>query len=69
LPEVFASPVGAAGRVYIAGRDGVTLVLRNGTTYEVLASNKLDDGFDASPALVDDEIYLRGYRNLYCIAQ
>jgi outer membrane protein assembly factor BamB len=68
LPEVFASPVGADGRVYIAGRDGVTLVLRNGKAYEVLASNKLDDGFDASPALVDDAIYLRGYRNLYAIA-
>jgi hypothetical protein len=35
----------------------------------VLAVNALDDGFDASPALVDGEIYLRGYRNLYCIAQ
>jgi outer membrane protein assembly factor BamB len=68
LPEVFASPVGASGRVYIAGRDGVVLVIRNGKTYEVLAKNKLDDGFDASPALVDDAIYLRGYRNLYCIA-
>ena len=68
LPEVFASPVGAGGRVYIAGRDGVTLVLRNGKTYEVLASNRLDDGFDASPALVDNAIYLRGYRYLYGIA-
>jgi outer membrane protein assembly factor BamB len=68
LPEVFASPVGAAGRIYVAGRDGVTLVLRNGHTYEVLASNRLDDGFDASPALVDDAIYLRGYRSLYAIA-
>jgi outer membrane protein assembly factor BamB len=68
IPEVFASPVGASGRVYIAGRDGVVLVIRNGKTYEVLASNKLDDGFDASPALADDAIYLRGYRNLYAIA-
>jgi outer membrane protein assembly factor BamB len=68
LPEVFASPVGAGGRVYIAGRDGVVLVIRNASQYEVLASNKLDDGFDASPALADDAIYLRGYRNLYAIA-
>jgi outer membrane protein assembly factor BamB len=67
LPEVFASPVGAGGRVYIAGRDGVVLVLRNGKSYEVLASNRLDDGFDASPALVDNAIYLRGYRYLYCL--
>jgi outer membrane protein assembly factor BamB len=68
VAEVFASPVGAAGRVYIAGRDGTTLVLRHGPTYEVLATNTLDDGFDASPALVDREIYLRGKRRLYCIA-
>jgi outer membrane protein assembly factor BamB len=68
IPEVFASPVGAGGRVYIAGRDGVVLVLRNSKTYEIVSSNKLDDGFDASPALVDDAIYLRGYRNLYAIA-
>jgi outer membrane protein assembly factor BamB len=68
LPEVFSSPVGASGRVYIAARDGVTHVIRHGATYELLAKNKLDDGFDASPALVDNAIYLRGYQNLYCIA-
>jgi outer membrane protein assembly factor BamB len=66
--NVYASPVGAAGRVYIAGRDGTTVVLRHGKTFEVLAENTLDDGFDASPALVGNEIYLRGYRNLYSIA-
>ena len=68
LPEVFSSPVGASGRVYIATRDGVTHVIRHGSTYELLAKNKLNDGFDASPALVDNAIYLRGYQNLYCIA-
>jgi outer membrane protein assembly factor BamB len=66
-PNVFASPVGAAGRVYIPGRDGTTVVLRQGAKFEVLAENALDDGFDASPALVDRELYLRGYRYLYAI--
>ena len=68
VPNVFASPVGAAGRVYITGRDGATLVIPQGARYEVLAVNRLDDSFDASPALVDDELYLRGYRYLYKIA-
>jgi outer membrane protein assembly factor BamB len=68
LPEVFASPVGAAGRVYLTGRDGKTVVLKHGKTFEVLSVNTLDDGFDASAALVDGELYLRGYRFLYCIA-
>jgi len=68
VPNVFASPVGAAGRVYIPGRDGTTLVIRSGPAFEVLAANTLDDGFDASPALVDNELYLRGYRYLYRIS-
>ena len=69
VPNVFASPVGSAGRVYITGRDGTTLVIKHGAEYEVLAANKLDDGFDASPAIVNDEIYLRSYRYLYAIAE
>jgi outer membrane protein assembly factor BamB len=69
VPNVFSSPVGADGRVYITGREGTTIVLRNGPTYDVLATNVLDDSFDASPALVDGEIYLRGQRYLYCIGQ
>ena len=69
MGEVFASPVGADGRVYIVARDGVTTVIKHGTSYEVLAENTLDDGFDASPALVDGEIFMRGYKYLYAIAQ
>jgi outer membrane protein assembly factor BamB len=69
VPNVFASPVGARGRVYLPGREGVTMVIKHGPTFEVLAKNKLDDGFDASPALVDGEIFLRGYVNLYSIGQ
>jgi outer membrane protein assembly factor BamB len=67
LGEVFSSPVGAQGRVYITGRDGVTLVLRNSPKYEVIGKNTLDDGFDASPALVGNMMYMRGYKNLYAI--
>jgi outer membrane protein assembly factor BamB len=69
IGEVFASPVGADGKVYITGRDGVSLVLKHGPTLEVLAENRLDDGFDASPALVDGEMFMRGYKYLYAIGQ
>jgi outer membrane protein assembly factor BamB len=69
VPNVFASPVGADGRIYIPGREGTTVVLRHGPKLEVLATNVLKDGFDASPALVDNELYLRGYRYLYCVAE
>ena len=64
---VYASPVGAGGRVYVTGRDGLTLVLRHGPEFEILGRNKLDDRFSASAALVDGELYLRGHEHLYCI--
>ena len=69
IRNVYASPVASAGRLYVISRDGVTNVLRAGPTFEVLAVNTLDDGFDASPAIVDGELYLRGQRYLYCIAE
>jgi len=64
---IVAAPVSANGRVYLPGREGTTLVIKHGPAYEVLAKNALDDGFDASPALVDNEFYLRGFKDLYSI--
>ena len=69
LNGVYASPVAADGRVYVVGRDGNTAVLRQGERLEVLAKNSLDDGFDASPAIVGKQIFLRGRQSLYCIAE
>jgi len=69
LQEIYASPVGAAGRVYFIDRDGGALVIENGATLNVLARNGLDDGFEASPAIVDDELYLRGRQYLYRIEE
>jgi len=68
LKGVYASPLGADGRIYIAGRNGVVMVLERGETLKVLATNRLDDGFDASPAAVGDALYLRGHKHLYCLA-
>ena len=67
LSNVYASPVGADDRVYFTGRNGTTLVLQRTNDLNVLATNKLDDRFDASPALADNQLFLRGHRFLYCI--
>jgi outer membrane protein assembly factor BamB len=64
---VYASPVGAAGRIYVLDRRGVTVVLDAGPEYRVLATNRLDDGFDASPVVVGEDLYLRGRESLYCL--
>ncbi len=68
VPNVYASPTGAGGRIYIVGREGGGVVLQAGPELKVLANNQLDDGFDASPVVVGDELYLRGQRSLYRIS-
>jgi len=69
IGQVFASPAGVGDKVYILGRDGVTVVIRHGPEFNVLAKNTLDDEFDASPVIIGDEIILRGHKYLYCISR
>ena len=69
LGNVFASPVAAAGRIYLLGREGKALVLEPGPTLKILAGNQLDDGFDASPVIVGGDLYLRGRHFLYAVAR
>ena len=73
MDDVYASPVSAAGRVYVTDRSGVTMVLRHVAAgsgeLEVLARNTLDDSFSASAALVGRELFLRGEQFLYCLAE
>jgi len=68
LDDVYASPVGAAGRIYLVDRSGLAVVLSHEDQPRVLARNSLHDGFSASPALAGGELYLRGERFLYCLA-
>ncbi len=64
-----SSPVGAADRIYLLSEEGRTVVLQRGKEINVLAINKLDGKFHASPAIVGDAIYLRGDKHLYCLAK
>ncbi len=66
VSNVYASPVGAAGRIYWVSRDGTTLVMKHAPQLEVLATNKLNDSFDASPAIAGKQLFLRGEKHLYC---
>jgi outer membrane protein assembly factor BamB len=69
LPGVYASPVAAGGRIYLTGRNGAAAVIKHSEKLEVLATNRLEDRFDASPAIVGNELILRGHEHLYCIAE
>ena len=68
LGTMYASPVGAAGRVYVTDRNGATMVIEQGPKFNVLATNNLDDVFNASPVVVGDQLLLRGEKFFYSIA-
>jgi outer membrane protein assembly factor BamB len=68
LSGVYASPIGVNDRIYVPGLNGTTLVLEKSKDLKILAENKLDDSFAASPVVVGNELFLRG-RNLYCITE
>lgn len=63
----YASPVAAKDRIYFTGRDGTTVVLKHSKKMEIIATNRLGEGVDASPALVGKQIFIRGAEHLYCI--
>ncbi len=69
LSGAYASPLGAAGRVYLAGRNGAVVVLKQSEKLELLATNQLEEKFDASPAAVGNELFLRGKEYLYCLGE
>jgi outer membrane protein assembly factor BamB len=64
-----ASPVSANGLVYFLNDDGVTHVFKAGPKFELVARNELGEKTFASPAISGGQIFLRSFRNLYCIGR
>ena len=60
-----ASPIYADGRIYWFDRAGLTTVIKPGRELKIITTNKLDDGFMASPAVVGKALYLRTLASLY----
>jgi outer membrane protein assembly factor BamB len=69
IGNIYSSPVAASGRIYITDLDGTTAVLSAGEIPRVLAHNRLSDSIAASPALAGRDLFLRGERFLYCLAE
>jgi outer membrane protein assembly factor BamB len=64
-----ASPILANGRIYCFSMDGRIAVFEAAKKYKLVADNKLDNGFQASPAVAGESLYLRTTNDLYCIAK
>ena len=64
-----ASPVLADGKIYVTNEEGLTSVIKAGSTFEILAENALNDYCLSSPAISDGQIFIRTSTALYCIGK
>ena len=67
LGKQYSSPVLANGLVYMPNDEGVITVIKPGTGFESVAQNAIGERMNASPAISNGRIYLRGEKHLFCI--
>jgi outer membrane protein assembly factor BamB len=64
--DVTASPVMVDQRIYAFTENGTVFVFAADPTFNLLSSDKLDEGVKASPAVADGRLLVRGTTSLYC---
>ena len=69
ITSTYASPIVANGHVYLTGRSGTTVVIEDSDQLKIIASNSVGETVDATPAPVDNELFIRGENHLFCISE
>lgn len=64
-----ASPIYADGHLFFCNQQGKTTVLKPGPTFSPVATNVLDGGLWASPAVAGNSFFLRTKTHLYRLAE
>ncbi len=67
--QFYASPIVAGDMVYLLDRSGVMHIVQAGGEYKLISEAPLGENADCTPAFSDKKIYIRGSKNLYCIAK
>jgi outer membrane protein assembly factor BamB len=65
----YSSPICADGRIYIASNKGVFTAFAAGDTLRVFGRNDLKERIFATPAIVDNKIYVRTAKHLYAFGE
>jgi hypothetical protein len=69
LGKHHASPVLVEGLVYLINDDGQVNVIKPGPQFERVAAYELGEQCYASPAISEGQVFLRGFKHLFCIGQ
>jgi len=65
----FSSPIAAGGRIYVASRNGIVTVIEAGDELNKLEQIDLEDIIMATPAVVDNKLYIRTAGFLYAFGE
>jgi outer membrane protein assembly factor BamB len=66
--QFYASPIIADDMVYLLDRSGVMHIIKAGPEFQIISEAPLGERADCTPAFSDKKIFIRGKKNLYCIA-
>jgi outer membrane protein assembly factor BamB len=69
VDQYFASPVAADGKIITASQQGKVAVLRAGAEWELLSVNDFGEEIWATPAIADNQIFIRTHSKLYCFTK
>lgn len=69
MGDYYASPVAAAGKICMISQQGLVTVLKAGDVLEILARNNLGEFVFATPALLDNRIFVRTKTQLWAFGQ
>ncbi len=67
--EYYATPVAVGDHLIVCAHRGTVFVLRDGERLEIVARNELGETISATPAVVDNTLYLRAEKNLWAFRE
>lgn len=69
LGKQYSSSVLVNGLVYMPNDEGIITVIKPGPQFEKVAQNPIGEKMNASPAISNGKIYLRGDEHIFCIGE
>jgi outer membrane protein assembly factor BamB len=67
--DYYASPVAGDGKVFLCDEHGRLTVVSDADDWQVLHTADFEENVYATPALVDNQIFLRTAGHLYCFGR
>ena len=67
--EYYASPMKVGDKILVTAANGTITVIGDGEAFEILAKNVFDESIFATPAFVNDTLYIRSKKHLWAFAE